>query len=147
MDLRDWSIRAYGRKSGKDCVKITHRPLGHERIQGGFHLGMKSAYELMAGMSQPLKRKIINMVNLTTVGMAIALAIKDSRKFGSAEHKAAMEFIVKESDSDSMTENLMRIGNVSAVRQELEKAGLVDKAASDPSALCRAVIAAKAMIK
>lgn len=86
-------------------------------------------------------------MQLEVIGMAIAKAIKDSRKFGSTEHKAAMEYIVAESDSDeNRIENLMRIGNISAIRQDLEKAGLVDKASSDPSALCRAVIAAKAIL-
>ena len=65
-------------------------------------------------------------VELQVVGKAVALAIRDSRKFGAEQHKAAMDYIVKHSTPSSLTANLQRIGNVSAFRQELEKAGLVN---------------------
>ena len=65
-------------------------------------------------------------VELEVVAMALALAIQPARKFGAAKHKVAMTYIIGHSKPASLAENLQRIGNVSAVRQELEKAGLVD---------------------
>lgn len=71
-------------------------------------------------------------VDLDLVARAIAGAICKSAKFGSAEHKAAMGTIIAESSRENLASNLERIGNVSQVRQELEKAGLVS---ANPSAL------------
>lgn len=75
------------------------------------------------------------MVNLELVGMAIAQAISQSKKFAAAEHASAMSFIVRESDPLGLADNLCRIGNLSAIRQELEKNGLISKADVTPSAL------------
>lgn len=63
---------------------------------------------------------------IDVVGKAVAIAIAQSRKFGADQHKVAMDYIIKNSAPASLSANLARIGNVSAVRQELEKAGLVN---------------------
>ena len=63
-------------------------------------------------------------VQLEVVGSAIARAIKTTRKFGNAEQQAAIADIIK-TGGPSLADNLARIGNVSQIRQELEKAGVL----------------------
>lgn len=78
------------------------------------------------------------MLNIQLVGEAIASAIKGSKKFATEEHKAALAIIAKESAPDDLVENVSRIANVSAIRQELEKGGILQAATSD-TAFVRAV--------
>lgn len=77
----------------------------------------------------------------------VARAIRASRKFGAKEHELALAHIVSEAKK-AMSENnaqlaleLMtaqaRLGNVSAVSQDLAKAGLVKH--GEPSAFAQAV--------
>ena len=81
-------------------------------------------------------------MNIEVVATAIALAIKDSGKFRAEEQKTALRYIAAESAPEELVENIGRIGNVSAVRQELEKSGIIKGSESD-SALCRAIKAAQ----
>lgn len=86
-----------------------------------------------------------NMLNITLVGEAVASAIKGSKKFATEEHKAALAIIAKESDPADLVENISRIANVSAIRQELEKGGILQAATSD-TAFVRAVKAGLAAL-
>lgn len=99
------------------------------------------------------------MVNLEVLGLAVARAKKQSNKFGAAEQRAAYEevsshfkaAIVEQPDRlaellDEQNETLSRIGNISAVRQEMEKAGLLPMKQGELSAFCRAVKAAEATL-
>lgn len=70
-------------------------------------------------------------VDLDVLGEAIAGAIRGTRKFGKAEHKGANDFLWAAHKTGRISlETLQacseRIANISAVRQELEKAGLLD---------------------
>jgi hypothetical protein len=77
-------------------------------------------------------------VQLDVVGMGIALAIRKTRKFGAAEHGIALDYIIKNSAPGSSVANQTRVGNVSAVRQDMEKAGHCDHSGGI-SALAKAV--------
>ena len=83
------------------------------------------------------------MVNLQILGKAIDLAIAPTDKFGANEHGVALSTIIKECPPEDMADTLQRVGNVSAIRQELEKHSLVARADSNPSAFIRAVFAAR----
>lgn len=65
-------------------------------------------------------------VELEVVAEGVARAIRGSRKFATAEHEAALKWICANSAPASLASNIARIGNVSAIRQDLEKAGLVN---------------------
>jgi hypothetical protein len=78
------------------------------------------------------------MRNLTVVATAVAIAIRDTKRFGAAEQKSAMGEIAKTSAADELIDNLTSIGNVSAVRQDLEKGGVIPSNA-EPSAFSKAV--------
>lgn len=84
-------------------------------------------------------------MNIETIAKAIiASGALQSKKFATDEHKKAMDYIAKNSENPvEMVENLQRIGNVSAVRQELEKGGVLPMPQSD-TALIRAIKAAQA---
>jgi hypothetical protein len=71
-------------------------------------------------------------MEIEITAMAVAQAIRSTGKFGKAEHEAAMDYITAEcEDKDDMRAGLSRLGNVSAVRQELEKAGVIKGNHSD----------------
>lgn len=83
-------------------------------------------------------------LNLEVVADAIARSgCKTSKKFAKPEFDAALKYIGGNSDPDDLLDNVGRIANISAVRQELEKGGILPTAQSD-SALIRAVKAALA---
>jgi hypothetical protein len=76
-------------------------------------------------------------VQLEVIAAAIAQAIAQSRKFNKAEHGSALRYIVANSAPASLAANVERIGNISAISQDLAKAGLVQH--GEPSALARSV--------
>lgn len=80
-------------------------------------------------------------MNIELIGAAIAKSgIKTSKAFRTEEHKKALDYIAKECASNpiELVENISRIANISAVRQELEKGGVLQAKESD-TALVRAV--------
>lgn len=78
-------------------------------------------------------------VNIEIVANAIAQSgAIESKQFRTEEHKRALQYIAAESDPADLVDNIGRIGNVSAVRQELEKGGIIPAKESD-SALIRAI--------
>jgi hypothetical protein len=76
-------------------------------------------------------------VDQELVAYACAMAMATSRKFGAAEHRIALDFVQKHSTPANLVANVTRLGNLSAVRQEHEKAGVLPM--GDASALARAV--------
>lgn len=86
------------------------------------------------------------MVNLELVGTAIAQAIAQSKRFASDEHASAMKYIVEQSEPGELADNLCRIGNISAIRQELDRHGLITKPDVTPSALITSIKVAQARI-
>ena len=79
------------------------------------------------------------MVQIEIIGKAVAVSIHGSRKFAADEHKLALTMIAKESKPEDLVDNMAYIGNVSAIRQQLEKAGLVTQAAQELNAFQRQV--------
>ena len=82
-------------------------------------------------------------VQIEVVASALAKAIKSTRKFGNAEQQAAIADIIK-TGGPSLADNLARIGNVSQIRQELEKVGVLS---SQSTALAQQVKNELAKIK
>jgi len=78
-------------------------------------------------------------MNINLIAKSLAAVISQTGKFGADEQKMAFGLIAKGSTPEDMAENFARIGNVSAVRQELEKAGLLPVKAADLSAMQRQV--------
>lgn len=77
------------------------------------------------------------MVALEIIAKAIAASVYDSRKFNAKEQLAAQQLIAKNAAPEDVAESLVRIGNVSAIDQELKKGGALPM--GEPSALARAV--------
>lgn len=68
-------------------------------------------------------------IEVTAMGVAIAIR---SGHFGTKEHDSAMSYVLDHAESsDDAKEGLHRIGNVSAIRQTLEKAGLLKSNGTD----------------
>ena len=82
------------------------------------------------------------MTNIEIIAKGVAAAIHGTRKFRDAEQKAAMAVIGKASSPEDMLDNLTYIGNISAIRQKLEQAGLLPKAPTELDAFQRQVKAA-----
>ena len=87
------------------------------------------------------------MTNIDLIAKALAASTHVTGKFGADEHKAAMSIIAKESKPEDLVDNLTRIGNISAVRQEGEKCGALASSRADLNALQRAWSAASAALK
>lgn len=87
-------------------------------------------------------------MQMEIVADAIAKALKANgkTKFQTEDHKAALQHVASNSDPDALVENISRIANISAVRQELEKGGIIPSKESD-SALIRAVKASSYLAK
>lgn len=97
--------------------------------------------------------KINRMHNIESVSRAVAEAISQTRKFAQAEHKAAMDILSKAAQEDAketparagevfaeLADNIAYIGNLSAIRQKLEKCGAVKQAAAELDAFQRNVL-------
>ena len=99
-----------------------------------------------AGTNSPLMRLPApkRMKDITLVGKAVAAAIFQSRKFREEEQKAALAIIGKASKPEDIVDNMSAIGNVSAVRQKLEKAGAVKANDTELDAFQRQVLASLA---
>jgi hypothetical protein len=80
------------------------------------------------------------MINIDLAAKAVASVVQASGKFGADEQKAALTMIGKEASPADLVDTFSRIGNVSAVRQELEKCGVLKVAPADHSAFQRAVL-------
>ena len=87
------------------------------------------------------------MINIEIIGKAVAASIASSQKFGEAEQKAALAVIGKASSPEDIVDNMAYIGNVSAIRQKLERAGLLPMKAAELDAFQRQVKAALEAIK
>lgn len=87
------------------------------------------------------------MVKIEIIGKAVASAIASTGKFGNDEHKAALAVIAKGSDATDLVDNMAYIGNVSAIRQRLEKCGAVKANAAEHDAFQRQVLTALAALK
>lgn len=90
------------------------------------------------------KKEKSNM-QLEVVAMGIAQAIATSGTFRADDQKRALGYIATNSEAEHLVENIGRIGNVSAVYQELVKGGIIKGTETD-SALCRAVKNAQAIL-
>lgn len=90
------------------------------------------------------QRKIMDEMQATA--MVVARVIRSTKKFGKVEHEMAMTILMDESENPvNMREGMLRIGNVSAIRQDLEKGGVLPTNVT-PSAFSQAVKAALAKL-
>lgn len=78
-------------------------------------------------------------VDLEVIALELATVIKATGKFTNSEHGQAVQAILKRG-GPSVAANITRISNVSQVRQELERAGVIEG-----SKTALAVATAKAM--
>jgi hypothetical protein len=78
-------------------------------------------------------------MQIEIVAMAVATAIQESKKFATTEHACALAYVIAESAPAELAANVQRIGNVSEIRQDMEKSGLCLKKPHEDSALARNV--------
>ena len=82
------------------------------------------------------------MINIEIIAKAVASAIHHSRKFRAAEQSVALALIAKASTPEDIAENMGYIGNISAISQRLQKAGVLPMAPQELDAFQRNVKAA-----
>jgi hypothetical protein len=80
------------------------------------------------------------MTNIDLAAKAVAVVIHAAGKFGTDEQKAALTLIGKDAAPADLVDTFSRLGNVSAVRQELEKCGALKVPPTEHSAFQRAVL-------
>ena len=90
-------------------------------------------------MPRPKSKPANKNMNIEIIGKAVAASIAQTQKFGDSEQKVALGLIGKASQPDDIVDNMSYIGNVSAIRQKLEKAGLLPVKATDLDAFQRQV--------
>jgi hypothetical protein len=81
-------------------------------------------------------------MNIELIGKAVASAVAQTGKFGTSEQIVALGLIGKGSAPEDIIGNMSYIGNVSAIRQRLEKCGAVKASAAELDAFQRQVLAA-----
>jgi hypothetical protein len=86
-------------------------------------------------------------MDIEIIGKAVASAISQTLKFRESEQKVALGLIGKASKPEDIVDNMSYIGNVSAIRQKLEKAGLLPTSPAELDAFQRQVKAALDAIK
>ena len=72
------------------------------------------------------------MTGLELAAKAVAITVKQSKSFKQKDWESASKYVLDNAeDMDTARESLGRISNVSAVRQELEKSGILQPTALD----------------